>query len=129
MAGFVLICRTMRLVRILRAFGGANMFGRPQIGQKVGVFFYKSSIKTIGKRVVKMVVKTPSMPVSIGVYQSRGSAYYGFRQTSPKGGIDWTSGCMCPLGPLAVVGGVADGKSIRWWNDFNLLSKAITTFV
>ena len=43
------------------------MFGRPQIGQKVGVFFYKSSIKKIGKRVVKMVVKTPSMPVSIGV--------------------------------------------------------------
>ena len=43
---FVLIALTMRLVRILRAFGGANMFGRPQIGQKVGVFFYKSSIKT-----------------------------------------------------------------------------------
>ena len=88
------------------------MFGQGQVSQKFGVFFYKSSLKMVGKRVVKMVVKTPSFPVSVGVNILEASVKRttGSKRLARRAALVGQIVVCAPLGPLAVVGGVARWK-------------------
>lgn len=95
----------------MRFVGGINMFGQTQLGQKVGVFIYQSSIKTVGKRVVKMAFRTPSFPVSIGVNILEASVKRttGSEQLARRAALFGQIVACAPLGPMAIAGGV-----IRW---------------
>ena len=88
------------------------MVDQGQVSQKFGVFFYKSGIKMVGKRVVKMVVKTPSFPASIGVSILEASVKRttGSERLARRAALVGKIVVCAPLGPLAVVGGVARWK-------------------
>ena len=80
--------------------------------RQVGRSIYKYGVKTVGKKAIKTVVKAPSFPIAIGVdileatvMRSTGSEKLARRVAL----IGQVVACV-PLGPLAVVGGVARWK-------------------
>ena len=88
------------------------MFGQGQVGQKVGVLLCKSSMKTIGKRFIKLGVKAPSAPISMSVYilESTVKRTTGSENLARRAALIGHIVVCAPLGPLAVVGGVARWK-------------------
>ena len=87
------------------------MFRRTQGDRDMGLFFYNSSKRVICKRIIKLIVKTPSVPVSIGVgiLETTIKRTTGSEQLARRVALIGHITICVPLGPLAVVGGV-----VRW---------------
>ena len=81
-------------------------------GRKAGRYICKSGVKTVCKRTIKMVVKTPSLPISIGVdiLEATVKLCTGSEKLARRTALVGQVVACVPLGPLAVVGGVARWK-------------------
>ena len=81
-------------------------------GRTIGRAVCKSGIKTVGKKAIRMVVKTPSFPIAIGVdiLEATVMRSTGSEKLARRAALIGQVVACAPLGPLAVVGGVARWK-------------------
>lgn len=80
--------------------------------QTIGRAVCKSGIKTAGKKAIRMVVKTPSIPIAVGVdiLEATVMRSTGSEKLARRAALIGQVVACAPLGPLAVVGGVARWK-------------------
>ena len=81
-------------------------------GRTIGRAVCKSGIKTVGKRAIRMVVKTPSFPIAVGVdiLEATVIRCTGSEKLARRTALIAQVVACAPLGPMAVVGGVARWK-------------------
>ena len=81
-------------------------------GRTVGRTICKSGIKTVGKKAIQLVVKTPSFPIALGVdiLEATVLCSTGSEKLARRAALIGQVVATVPLGPLAVVGGVARWK-------------------
>ena len=81
-------------------------------GRTIGRAVCKSGIKTVGKKAIRLVVKTPSFPIAIGVdiLEATIMRRTGSEKLARRAALFGQVVACAPLGPLAVVGGVARWK-------------------
>ena len=81
-------------------------------GRKAGRYICKSGVKKVCKKTIKKVVKTPSFPISIGVtvLETTVKRCTGSEKLARRTALIGLVVACVPLGPLAVVCGVARWK-------------------